>query len=203
VVNEIEDVAQIVDGLWGISNDQLRPAKTGYDRTVAIGDITWTDYEVIVPVTIHSFNAEGFEGINGQPAVGVMLKWPGHTDWTGDQQPNYGYYPTGGGAWYKIAEDGSGDLNLTDFQALFKKDLSKYLAFNNTYIWKVRVETQIDGSSQYSLKIWDSNQTEPENWELVDIDTDDVDGGSMLLIAHYVDVSFGDITILPINTNTP
>jgi hypothetical protein len=200
-VNKIEDVAQIVDGLWEISGNELRPSNTGYDRTVAIGDIRWSDYEVLVPITIHGFDPAGFEGINGAPAVGVMMKWPGHSDWTGNQQPNYGYYPTGGAAWYNYNLDGTGRLLLTDFQSLYRREtISRSLLNEVTYFFKVRVETVIAGA-KYSIKVWESAQQEPAEWDIVDVDTNDVDGGSLLLIAHFVDVSFGNITIQPIGVN--
>jgi hypothetical protein len=194
----IQDVAQIVDGLWKIDNNHLRPAKTGYDRAVAIGDVLWTDYEVLIPITIHGMNTKGFEGINGKPAVGVMLKWPGHSDWTGDQ-PAWGYYPGGGGAWYEFNTDGRAKLYLTDFQSISGSDpLNRWFLFDTAYIVKIRVETQNDGSSKYSLKTWETSQSEPVAWELVAIDTNDVSGGSLLFVAHYVDVSFGRVEITPV-----
>jgi hypothetical protein len=200
VASQLQNVAQVVDGLWTIADGNLMPSIVGYDRAVAIGDISWSDYEVEIPVTIHSIDFKGFERPNGEPAVGVLLKWPGHTDWTGDQQPNWGYFPGGGGAWYEINADGSGDLRLTDFDGLAASDpLNRSLDFDLTYIWKVRVETLQNGNSQYSIKVWESSLPEPPTWELVDIDADDVAGGSLLLVAHYTDVSFGNIVIQPIN----
>jgi hypothetical protein len=69
------------------------------------------------------------------------------------------------------------------------------------YIVKLRVETEIDGS-RYSLKMWNTSESEPADWELVGVDDNDVDGGSLLLVSHYVNVSFGNISIQPINIST-
>ena len=194
----ISDVAQVVDGRWSIVSGALRNDRQRYDRTVAIGDITWTDYEVTVPVTIHGFSAAASGGVNGYPAVGVMLKWPGHSDWTGDQ-PTWGYYPAGGGGWYEFAPDGSGRLLLTDFQSDYATDpLNRVLVLGVTYIWKLRVESQSDGSALYRMKIWEEGSVEPSGWELTDIHRNDVPGGSMLLIAHHTDVSFGNVSIDPL-----
>ena len=44
-VTNISDVAQVVDGLWAIQPDgTVRTIQTGYDRLIAFGDETWTDY---------------------------------------------------------------------------------------------------------------------------------------------------------------
>jgi hypothetical protein len=53
------------------------------------------------------------------------------------------------------------------------------------------------------VKIWEVGQTEPADWDLSKLDTDDVAGGSVLLNAHYVDVSFGDIAITSDSDTTP
>ena len=43
-----------------------------------------------------------------------MLKWPGHSDWNGEQ-PYWGYYPGGGGGWVAFNAAGVGKLILQDF----------------------------------------------------------------------------------------
>lgn len=52
-VTNLQDVAQVVDGQWAVQGGVLRPLTLHYDRLVAIGDMSWTDYEVTVPLTIH------------------------------------------------------------------------------------------------------------------------------------------------------
>jgi hypothetical protein len=193
-------VAQVVDGRWSIVDGMLRNDLQRYDRAVAIGDITWTDYEVTVPVRVNGFSPGGFVSYHNKPAVGVMLKWPGHSDWTGGtSQPNYGYYPGGGGGWYEFEQDGSGQLLMTDFQSDWAGDpYDRVLEVGTTYIWKVRVESQVSGAALYSMKVWPQGLPEPTTWELVDLHSNDVPGGSVLLIAHWTDVSFGDVVIDPL-----
>ena len=196
----ISDVAQVVDGRWSIVGGELRNDLQRYDRAVAIGDVSWTDYEVTVPVTVHSINPDGFGGINGAPGVGVMLKWPGHSDWTGEQQPNWGYYPIGGGGWVEFAANGDGQLRLDDFTpgGVFKRDTQRVIGIGTTYIWKIRVESRQDNSTLYQLKVWPAGTSEPVGWDLAEAEQNDVPGGSMLLLAHFADVSFGNITISPL-----
>jgi hypothetical protein len=66
----IEDVAQVVDGLWELETDSVRTSITGYDRLVALGETSWDDYEVTVPITIHNMPSGG--------GVGILLRWDGH-----------------------------------------------------------------------------------------------------------------------------
>ena len=101
--------------------------------------------------------------------------------------------------WYYISSYGGGDFFITDFDQLWVDDsTNQYLDFDVPYLMRMRVETLGEGSSRYSLKVWDANEQEPQDWEVVAVDTSDVPSGSLLLIAHYVDVSFGNIVIQPI-----
>jgi hypothetical protein len=197
---EIGDVAQIVDGRWSIVDGELRNDLYGYDRIVAIGDISWTDYEVTVPVTVHSMNAVGFNPPNGAPGVGVMLKWPGHSDWNGEQ-PTWGYYPGGGGGWLRFDAGGTGTMHIDDFSpgGVFGIDpFLRAFAIGTRYVWKVRVQTQQDGSALYRMKVWADGSPEPADWELAGTDTIDVPGGCLVLIAHFTDVSFGNVVVRPL-----
>jgi regulation of enolase protein 1 (concanavalin A-like superfamily) len=196
-VLEIRDVAQVVDGRWSIVDGQLRNDLQRYDRTVVIGDITWTDYEVTVPVTIHRFSQDGFGGNAGVPGAGVSLKWPGHTDWTGDQ-PTHGWNPSGAGGFVSFDRDGNGSLNLGGEGVSDSDPFDRVIAIGTTYIWKIRVETQQDGSALYQLKLWTQGSPEPANWELFVTKPNDVPGGSLLFIAHFTDVSFGNVVIEPL-----
>ena len=199
-VAQISDVAQIVDGRWSIVDGELTSDLQRYDRIVAIGDLSWTDYEVTVPFTVRQIDPEGFVSTNGAPGIGAMLKWPGHTDWTGDQQPNWGYYPAGGAAWVEFSPDGTGQVLITDFQpgGLFRYDLQSVILLDTTYIWKVRVTSQSDGSALYQIKTWPAGDPEPVSWQVTQADGNDVGGGSLALIAHFADVRFGNVTIEPL-----
>jgi hypothetical protein len=71
-ITKINEYAHVVDGDWYLTSDGIRTQAPGYDRLIAIGDRTWTNYEVLVPVTIHN--------MPGGAGVGVLLRWKGHTD---------------------------------------------------------------------------------------------------------------------------
>ena len=48
------------------------------------------------------------------------------------------------------------------------------------------------------MKVWAQGSSEPLGWELADVDSTDVPGGCLLLIAHFTDVSFGNVLVSPL-----
>ncbi|MEM7167478.1 MAG: DUF1349 domain-containing protein [Planctomycetota bacterium] len=201
-VTSITDVAQPVDGEWTLEADSVRPVALGYDRLLAIGDIGWADYEVTVPVLIHSIDfTNGHLYPSAGPGVGVIMRWQGHYDWEG-WQPHYGFFPLGAIGWYRWTNyvgnrwsmQGNGGVVL-DY------DYSNPPQVGVQYIFKMRVETS-GPSDLYSFKMWEQSGTEPANWRLVGQQNDettypDLASGCMLLVAHHVDVSYGDVTLVP------
>ena len=196
-ITHIQDAAQIVDGLWALESDHVRPVELGYDRILAIGDIQWTDFEVVVPITIHGIDPGGFAWPSVAPAVATTLRWQGHAAWD-DSQPRWGYFPIGAGPWYEFHEDGSGSLRLQGDSWSTSDPAARVLAYDVSYLWKTRVQTLPSGVSQYSFKLWEDGQPEPEGWDITGQESGDLPGGSLLLIAHEVDASFGDVSIAPI-----
>jgi hypothetical protein len=62
----------------------------------------------------------------------------------------------------------------------------------------LRSET-VGADSTYSFKVWNSSDTEPVAWDLIAVESnDDQTTGSILLLAHEVDASFGNVTVVPI-----
>ncbi|HLU47914.1 MAG TPA: fibronectin type III domain-containing protein, partial [Planctomycetota bacterium] len=109
--NAIQDLADVLDGNWAIQGDMLRPLQLDYDRLVAIGDRTWSDYEITTPVTIHSIDPSGFDPPSNDPAIGYILRWPGHSK-QGNQQPNSGFLPLGAVGWYRYKLNGNNTIQI-------------------------------------------------------------------------------------------
>lgn len=183
-IHRVQDVAHIIDGRWMIENGQLRTQRVGYDRVVGIGDVTWQDYEVTVPVTIHRERGDG--------SVGIVLRWTGHTDLAARcEQPKCGYLPVGTITWYSL---GNQMLNLFDDDAR----LPYPLEIGRPYIFKARVQT-VGDLIEYHFKVWPQDEAEPDGWLLTATDpVSEMPNGSVLLVSHWVDVSFGNVTIAPL-----
>jgi hypothetical protein len=181
----IQDVAQVVDGKWTIESDTVRTEIPGYDRLIAIGDASWDDYEVTVPITVNS--APGVPIPSG--GVGILMRWNGHTDNPVTcTQPKCGWLPLGAIGWYYNS--------VLEFYDTPARDSSRTLYGGVEYIFKVRVETIVGVGGLYSLKVWEDGTSEPLDWDL--IHQEGLTGplnGSMLLISHRLDASFGDVTI--------
>ena len=202
----IQDVAQVVDGKWAINPEGLRTAEGGYDRSVAIGDLVWADYEVVVPITIHRVHKEND---NGQPpAIGMIMRWTGHTedkDFEGEQ-PKTGWNRDSAIAWWHWEKTTKLEFNKGE-EELFEPRIGV------PYMFKARVALEPGLGTQYHVKVWEASQPEPADWNLTHQGkSSSPQSGSLLLLAHHVDATFGDITITglaplptptPLPTNTP
>ena len=217
----------VVDGQWTINNDgTLSPnnVTTGspelfYDRLVALGDIGWTDYEVTVPLTIHGIDdPAGFLSPSFGPGVGLILRWQGHYQ-EASEQPRTGWHEIGALGWFRWSNNptltaglqmvgwsrddpGDDDDNYPgggNIIGVVNEDVAPVI--EQEYIMKMNVLSTVDGDV-YRLKVWPSNQNEPDEWNMKGTvaDPDAFDSGSAVLVAHHVDVSFGDVTVKPLTT---
>jgi regulation of enolase protein 1 (concanavalin A-like superfamily) len=202
-VTSLEDVAQVVDGKWEVQPNGLRILEPDYDRLVAIGDVAWTDYEVTVPITIHGVDDEGFRsGASGGAGLGMLLRWNGHTDFPiVNWQPKTGWLPYGAIGWYWWTDINTARLRIdgNNSTILDQSASTTPPAIGGEYIFKMRVETAPGVGGFYQLKVWPSNQPEPAAWDLSgQEELTDPQSGSILLLAHHIDATFGDVTITPL-----
>lgn len=196
---QVNDVAQVVDGRWVIDGGKARPAagETGYDRLIAVGDISWRDYTVSVPVTIHSIDQ------SKSPGVGLIVRWPGHFDSDNGLQPYAGWRRLGGLAWYKYEKATSTEgLQLLGNGGLISGSKPFTMTPGTTYIFKVKIVS--NGPNQpatYSYKVWNSTQPEPATWDIEAAGrAGEPRNGSIILVAHHADVSFGNVTVNLVST---
>jgi hypothetical protein len=207
-VTNVQDVAQVVDGLWILDRTGIRthPAHVGYDRVIAIGDMTWKDYEVTVPFIIHAIDASAYESpISIGPSFGINIHWLGHTDSPVIcSQPHCGWEPIGGSNWYKFRKNRDNGLRIiTGPPATHTDIIDLRLEIGKTYWFKVRVETTPAGNL-YLLKPWeDGSKVEPADWTLRKLaENPNLAQGSFLLVAHHVDMTFGNVTVVPLENRS-
>jgi len=184
----ILEQAHVVDGNWTVEGDSIRTVEPGYDRLIALGELDWRDYEVTVPFTVHEIMNPSEWG------VGLIFRWNGHTnDPDYCDQPLCGWKPLGDIGW--VTQNG---LNIWDY--LTGPTTSFPTQLNTAYWMKMRVETLASGAT-YNLKVWEVGQPEPVSWNLTRAHGDDFPmSGSLLLVAHQADASFGNVSIVPINS---
>ena len=201
--------AQVVDGRWAILGGRLENVVPGYDRLVAIGDQSWTDYEVTVPVTVTSLNTGEWGPPSNGAGVGLIVRWPGHFETGSGAQPRDGWRRFGALAWHRWAPDGStvfemrgnggGATNVID------KRTDRTIELNTPYVFKVSVQTsRLAGMpATYRFKYWRASEAEPPEWLLsASGNSGEPNQGSILLVAHQAMVSFGNVSVKPITTET-
>ena len=205
-VSDIADVAQVVDGQWQLDGDGIRPVVVGYDRVVAMGDLEWQDYDVLVPITIHEFPQPDVGG------VGVVARWLGHFQ-VDAEQPGAGWWNIGAyGLWRNRVEDQDRSKlwMYTGHYDIVKDESGFMIDPGVPYYFRMRVQTKKPGDGGfYSFRVWEVGEPEPSAWtfEVQDIKPvgwqpgdprESPTSGSVLLVAHEVDATFGDLVIRPI-----
>jgi hypothetical protein len=196
-VDGFTQVVQVVDGEWNSDNSGIRVSAPGYDRLLAIGDLTWTDFQVTVPITVHDWPVENEGG------VGILARWQGHFQRDGEQ-PGTGWWNMGAYGYYRHRSTAEGGSKLAILTGHYDRTLDESgfkVNRNRAYNFKMRVQTKAPGlSGFYSFKVWEDGDSEPLGWtfEVQDAPPDETFNGSLLLVAHEVDATFGDVEVLPV-----
>jgi len=156
----------VVDGSWYLTAAAC-VRTDAYDRLVAIGDRTWTNYEVLVPITIHSVDPAGYTPTSGCPVVGIFFRWTGHTD-----DPVSGWQPRAVGtravcsACTRTMRRQRGER--LEFWQHAADESGKTLPLGVTHMFRMSVETRPQGVV-YGLKVW-INPARAGTWDLTYVD---------------------------------
>lgn len=200
-LKRIGEGAQIVDGAWRLEPGGVRTAAPWYDRVLAIGSMSWRDYEVTVDVTLHGFTGpEKCGPYYGVTHFGIGLRWQGHHE--DGKQPRVQWYPLGSANEFMLFPDPS----RMRWRILYggprgqrRAPRTRPLAAGRRYRVKSRVETLPNGYTLYRNKIWDAAEAEPLEWDVEGAeDQNDLQSGSLVLVAHNSDVTFGNLTVTPV-----
>lgn len=201
-VDTLQRAVQIVDGHWQRVPGGIRTVMPYYDRVIAVGDTSWTNYEVSTSVIFHGFTPPRA----GPPTFGVShaaiaTRWPGHDH--DKEQPHVKWFPLGATAEFRLTDQlDSCRWRVFDGESLYVEDTAKIrkIVLETRYRMKHRVQ-QIDSlSTRYQVKFWQDNEEEPTAWDLeaVEESTNNINSGSALLLAHNTDVTFGDIRVVAV-----
>ncbi len=186
-IDDINQVLNVVDGLWQLTPGGIRTVAAGYDRLLVAGDQTWsTNMEVEVPITVHS--------ASGGSGVGFALGWQGHT---GSASPRLDW-PLEAIGWVRNPQ-GSSYLEILTYPGSTQGTQNISMLLGTTYRLKIRSESISASDSRFQVKFWEDGTTEPGSYMLsADVPTRD---GSVLMITHRSDVTWGNMTITPIVSN--
>ncbi len=215
---QLVDSAQLVDGKWSLLAGGVRILEPGYDRLIALGDTTWTDYEATVKVTVHGLDSSqaAWDASSGGPGIGILMRWKGHTNspvfYPSITQPLSGYIPLGAIGWFhwrkgwgytspnqwEIMTPGGTDL------AVRTQNTTTPLYYGAQYYFKMQVKTIVGIGSLYKFRVWQVGSAEPSTWLMTYQELPSgLAGGSLVLLAHHVSATFGVVKITPTPDGIP
>jgi hypothetical protein len=201
--SSIMDVTQPVTGGFKIVGDEVVTTNPGYDRLLAIGELTWNDYEITVPVTVESLNTTEWGSPSNGAGVGFITGWQGHYPATPGEQPGLGWRRSLNSlSWFAWTPNGSSGFRILGYQgARLLASSNDQIALNTTYMFKLSVQSSpIEGfPNTYRFKYWEQGTPEPVLWTMQgDGVPSEPETGSVMLVAHQAMVRFGEVTVRPI-----
>lgn len=211
-VTEPQDVGQFVDGEWELDGQGdvagLRSRQPLYDRLFLIGNRTWSDYEVRTSIIVHE--VAGQTGPHsGAPGAGLIFRFQGHSvdpPRFPDAQPKWGFQPFGAILWlrWNSGPDGIPSSQFYRGDRNESSDVPGTRSTSGRYHLRAQCTTDPDHpeTTTYRLKVWpfDSPDGEPSAWalEIPQSSATALRSGGVALVAHHVDVTFGNVDVRPV-----
>ena len=201
-VTDVQEVGQVIDGNWALTGEGLRTMDPYYDRFVAFGDVTWTDYDARVEATLHGFTPSG----SGPPTYGVThfglaLRWQGHH--ADEHQPMRKWFPFGAQGEFLLQQDPGENR----WRILFGMDRAAppvyaeqptLIRSGERFIARAQVRTVGPDVALYRFKIWPADEPEPEGWAVEGSKTGETRSGSFCIVPHHSDVTVHRLHIRPL-----
>jgi len=199
-VQKLQEVVQIVDGQWKLTDSGVRTVRPYYDRVLSIGDTTWSNYEILAHLTIHNWTPSQ----PGPPTYnvshfGVAMHWRGHHH--DEYQPHRKWFPLGAQGEFLLKEPNDSCQWRILFDGNNKDKSPKYANKQNTIqknkkIWiRSQVTSAPKGQSIYRFKQWMNEEDEPQGWDITGKEENDYFSGSLCLVPHNSDVTIHKIQI--------
>lgn len=199
---------QVIDGAWYIDSIpglgfslRTNSKRLGYDRMFALGEALnnpWDDYVATIPFQVNGLDMQGFTPGTGSYAIGVINRWNGHQAGGPFEVPKHGIYPLSSLWTYRWFGGGNESWQVWLNQNQSIEDLAgPSITLGDVYTMKVRVQTQGDGSTVHSFKVWNQNDVEPASYQFTRTTPagSGPDTGSLAIFAHHVDLVVGDISV--------
>ena len=118
-----------------------------------------------------------------------------------ERQPHVKWYPLGATAEFRVNPSWQGcSWRILGGGGIVSEETDKRaIELEQSYTMKHRVQSTRDNTALYRVKLWETGTPEPKSWDVELLkDPSDVQQGGALLIAHYSEVTFGDVEVLPV-----
>ena len=211
-MTNLQDVVQVVDGLWAFDASGVRPAVQGYDRVLALGDAAWDSYELELSIAMHDPHTVDPRGRDRRRQSCSACSGMATPRSVGGGSPHDGWIPS---AAFLLQRRRRLPLHPTEWSAdrnsdgIIDKNLvvRQSLPLQEGHTYDFVIESQrlaadtdaSDGTDRvYSLKVWEQGDPEPADFQVHQIMADQVPRGWIYLNAHYFDVTFGDLSVTPL-----
>jgi len=201
-VKNIKDVSSVIDGEWKVIGEGLQTSKFGYDRLIALGDLEYQNFDVVMRFRVDEVNPDGWDYPSGSPGVGLILRWQGHSDFPkAGWQPKSGWLPMGAITWIRWAEDLEGPsyqiLEGNNGSVLVSKKMDKEPIIGVWYTMHAQVESLETGDSIYRMNVWKDEEDEPVGW-MLEGQFPSVSSGSIGILAHEVMITVSETFVYPL-----
>lgn len=211
-VDNLQDVVEVLDGKWELTDDGVRTAEPYYDRQLAFGDDSWQDYELDAELIIHAH----FPPIEGRNRAGAPylshahtsfnLRWGGHPDdgfsprrdWQ-----NLGSLvalradlatPQEGSYWWM--HFGKGVPGRQAKRSIMTPEERYDIKPNERVHYRMRCETVGESTTRYSTKLWREGDAEPTDWQLQFTDTSEpLATGGVVFVVHHSDATLCRVSV--------
>ncbi len=189
-VSEVTIRAIDYAGFWTSETVQVE-----YIDNVAIGDLSWTNYEALVEFTLNA-PVDG----SGAPIIGLLMRWTGHHDWDG-QQPRIGWHPMGALLAYAwLGDPYTGLMAWTSNGSTTQgSGTTPEPGVGVPHLLKMRGEELPNGDIMYSVKMWPSAEVEPSAWGHSYTSSTSPPSGSLVVVAHHTDITIGDVSVVAVS----
>lgn len=198
-VNQLQQVVQVVDGLWALEENGVRTVERYYDRVLSMGDTSWSDFETTVNLTVNDYTpSQAGAPTYNVTHFGVAMRWRGHH--TDGRQPSRKWFPLGAQGEFLIKEN----KDSCQFRILFDggrhkpqkySDKRNKLVIGQPMFVKTQVSSLPDGRTRYRFKQWMTDELEPIGWDVEGLEANDYPSGALCLVPHNSDVTIHSVAV--------
>ncbi len=200
-VEKLQDVVQVVDGHWELTDSGVRTQQRWYDRVLTMGDQSWKNYDARIQLTLHDVtpsqrNAPTYNVSH----FGVALRWQGHT--ADGRQPSRRWFPLGAQGEFLIRNnlDNNQWRILHNGGAEWKPAYGKQrhsVDFGKPFWVRAQVTDTEDSQTLYRFKQWNEGEPEPSEWSVEGKEPSktDLDSGALCIVPHNSDVTIHSVEI--------